>query len=141
MNLYRCESSNAKWNAQRNLSGRTHYVDDDTLRFHKSRVLQSGTSDQGLIFWLVESVALVMDGSKRGFRFVLFDIFGNTIERPSLEDSYRTAEQARRAMWDALNKISGMDITNKAIDDAERHSATEYANMRETVAKMSRQAA
>ena len=28
--LHRSESSDAKNNAQRNLSGRTHYVDDDT---------------------------------------------------------------------------------------------------------------
>ncbi len=37
MNLYRSESNNPKWNAQSNLSGRTHYVDEDTLRWHKSR--------------------------------------------------------------------------------------------------------
>lgn len=41
MNLYRNESSDAKTNAQRNLCGRTHYVDEDTLRWHKSRVLDA----------------------------------------------------------------------------------------------------
>lgn len=32
-NLYRNEASDPRDNAQRNLSGRTHYVDDDTLRW------------------------------------------------------------------------------------------------------------
>lgn len=34
--LYREQGNNPKYHAQRNLQGRTHYVDDDTLRFHKA---------------------------------------------------------------------------------------------------------
>lgn len=136
MNLYRDESSRPKWNAQRNLSGRTHYVDDDTLRFHKSRILSTHITDSGLLFALVESVALTMDGSKRGYRPVIFDVFGNTVERPKLEDSFKSRKAATSAMWDALNKLDAKQITREALDRQEQSNAREIKEMRETLAKI-----
>ena len=50
MRLYQSESSTPKYNAQRNLQGRTHYVDEDTLKFHKSRIISEHDSCNGLIF-------------------------------------------------------------------------------------------
>ena len=41
MRFYKTESDHPKVNAQRNLMGRTHYVDPDTLRWHKSRILSA----------------------------------------------------------------------------------------------------
>jgi hypothetical protein len=135
MNLYRQESSDPKHNAQRNLAGRTHYVDDDTLRFHKARVISSGTSDRGLLFWLIESVAIYPDNSKRGFRYVIFDLFGTVLDRPNLEHAFRTSEQTRKAMWDKLNEIDAVALTLAAVDKAERDHKTEMDLLRSLVAK------
>ena len=125
--FYRNESSNPKWNAQRNLSGRTHYVDDDTLRFHKSRVLSARHTDDGLLFAIVTSDALDMHNTKRGFRYVIFDVFGNTLDRPKLEDAFRSSEKATQAMWDALNAIDAKAVTlaanQRQIDYASKEAA------------------
>jgi hypothetical protein len=132
-NLYRSESSNPKWNAQRNLNGRTHYVDDDTLRFHKSRILSARHTDNGLLFAIVESMALDMHNTKRGYRYVIFDLFGSTIDRPKLEDSYRTSRQATAAMWAALNAIDAKAITLAAIDQQAKNHIREIADLTKLV--------
>lgn len=94
---FSCESSDAKWNAQRNLSGKTHYVDDDTLRWHKSRVLSSGNHAGGLLFRLVCSDAMDMHNTRRGFRVVWFDVFGTCVTRPDLDECKATRKAAEKA--------------------------------------------
>lgn len=89
-----CESCDPKYNAQRNLSGKTHYVEDDTLKWHKSRVLSAQAIHDGLLFRIVCSDALDMNNTKRGFRVVVFDVFGTTLDRPKLEEASRTKEAA-----------------------------------------------
>lgn len=67
--LYERKSSmSAKANAQLNLSGRTHYVDEGTLRHFASRINSSRETDFGLVFALVESVSGDYQHSTRGFR-------------------------------------------------------------------------
>ena len=83
-------------NAQENLGGRTHYVDPDTLRFHKSRILAARPILSGAFFLIIESCALDYDNTRRGVRVVLFDLMGATVYRPSLEDCRRTRGQASR---------------------------------------------
>lgn len=131
--LYRNESSNPKWNAQRNLAGRTHYVDDDTLRFHKSRVLSARHTDEGLLFAIVTSDALDHDNRKRGFRYVIFDLFGHTVDRPDLEYAYTTSQRATQGMWDALNKIDAKALTLVAIEREELAQFAEMNTLRATV--------
>ena len=131
--FYKMELSNPKLNAQRNLCGRTHYVDDDTLRWHKSRVLSSGISDNGMLFWIVTSDALDMNNSRRGYRYVVFDIFGHVLSRVDLEHAFKRREQATKAMWVALNLINAHDVTLKAIENAERDFASEMALLRTVV--------
>tara|TARA_R110000787_G_C13314996_1_gene435868 strand:+ start:365 stop:886 length:522 start_codon:yes stop_codon:yes gene_type:complete len=86
----------AKYNAQRNLQGRSHYATDETLRFHHSRILNSNAILDGLFFKIVESVALDMHNTKRGFRVVVFDLFGNTVERKDLDQSFKTKKAAEK---------------------------------------------
>ena len=129
-NLYRNENSNPKWNAQRNLMGRTHYVDDDTLRFHKSRVISTMTSGNGLLFVLITSDALDMNNTKRGFRYVIFDMFGTVVGRVSLEEAYRTSSQATKAMWAYLNTLDAVGLTLSAIDRAEHYHKQEMDELR-----------
>lgn len=69
----------AKAMAQRNLQGKTHYAEDDTLRFFHARIVNARAAHEGLIFCLVESVANDPDNRSRGFRFVAFDLFGTVL--------------------------------------------------------------
>jgi hypothetical protein len=131
--LYRDQSSNPLWNAQRNLCGRTHYVDDDTLKFHKSRVLSARATDNGLLFAIVTSDARDHQNTRRGMRYVIFDIFGFVVERnpAKLElEWFSSSEKATKAMWDALNRLDAYAITRDAIDRTERHYAQDIARLR-----------
>lgn len=128
-NLYRNESSDPRTNAQRNLCGRTHYVDDDTLRFHKSRIMSARHIDGGLLFAIVTSDALDYQNRKRGFRYVIFDLFGTVLERTKLEESFRTSEKATKAMWAALNALDAVAITRAAIDRETRSHAEEMERL------------
>ena len=133
MNLYRNESSDPRSNAQRNLCGRTHYVDDDTLRWHKSRVLSARCTDNGLLFAITTSDALDMNNTTRGFRFVIFDVFGNVLARTKIEETFKRHEQASKAMWAELNAIDAKAVTLRAIDRAEKAYAGEMEQLRGAV--------
>jgi len=141
MNLYREESQNPKFNAQRNLAGRTHYVDDATLKCFKSRILESGSVDGGLLFYLIESVALDLDNTQRGYRPVIFNVFGGVISRVSLSDCFKISDAARKAMWDTLDTLDAREITAKAIDSMERRYAMEIADARAKLAGMAEKVA
>ena len=138
-NLYRSESSYPKNNAQRNLAGRTHYVDDDTLRSFYSRIISARHTDGGLLFAIVTSDAKDFENKSRGFRYVIFDLFGTVIERnPSSVDReyFRTSEKAEKAMWAALNAMDAADITRKGIANAERQHTSEMERCRTNLAKL-----
>ena len=124
MNLYRDESSYPKFNAQRNLQGRTHYVDDSSLRWHKSRVLSARIVNNGLFFAITTSDALDPNNMRRGFRYVIFDIFGNILERPKLEDAFKSHEKCLREMWKILNGISNADAKQITREALQRHQAS-----------------
>jgi hypothetical protein len=124
VNLYRNESSYPKINAQRNLQGRTHYVDDSSLRWHKSRVLSARIVNNGLFFAITTSDALDPNNMRRGFRYVIFDIFGNILERPKLEDAFKSHEKCLREMWKILNGISNADAKQITREALQRHQAS-----------------
>lgn len=139
MRLYCNEGSNPRFNAQRNLDGRTHYVDDNTLRWHKSRVLSARSTDNGLLFAITTSDALDMHNTSRGYRYVIFDLFGHVLSRPDLEHAYKRHEQAQKAMWAALDEIDAVAVTREAIAQAERDYARETAELRSEVDKIANQ--
>ena len=124
-NLFRNEASDPLMNAQRNLSGRTHYVDDDTLRFHKSRVISTRHTDGGLLFAIVTSDALNYENTKRGYRYVIFDVFGTVISRCTLEDAWSKRDKCERAMWAALEAIDAKAHTIDAVSKARTSYAAE----------------
>jgi len=136
MKLYQNESSDPKYNAQRNLEGRTHYVDSNTLRFHKSKILNTATPYNGLLFALIESYAMDYENTRRAFRYVIFDVFGNVIERPDLENGYKTRLQAINAMHDAIDRIDPIAITERAIKRQEKQHAREMQRLRDDLAKI-----
>lgn len=83
--LFGHKSTDPKRNAQQNLNGRTHFVDDDTMRYFGSRIISARPMNDGLFFRIVESVATDHNKSRRGFRVVVFDIFGFKVFCPSFD--------------------------------------------------------
>ncbi|KAH2262355.1 hypothetical protein KXW02_007669, partial [Aspergillus fumigatus] len=86
--------------------------------------------DNGLLFAIVTSDALDFENRKRGFRYVIFDVFGTVVSRCDLEHARRTSEQATKDMWDCLNTLDAKAITRAAIERAERNHANEMADLR-----------
>ena len=79
-----------------NLLGRTYYATDETLRFFKARILQSGEADEmGFLFYLIESIGSKEKEPRRNKRFVVFDAFGECLT--DRETWHATTDQALRA--------------------------------------------
>lgn len=113
--------SQPKYYAQDQLQGRTHYIDDDTLRYFHARINSAYTTADGLLFCIIESSAADPDNSSRISRGVVFDVFGQTVYRPNIDESFKTGDQARKAMKQFLDGFDAIEHTRKAIGDmAER---------------------
>ena len=82
-------------NAVQNLRGRTHYVDKDTLRFFKARIVGGAHQCSGTVFRLIESLPKGFDG-QRGFRFVAFDVFGNVLNE---REFFTSAQKATNVFY------------------------------------------
>lgn len=130
---YECKSSyQHKFNAQRNLQGRTHYVDDDTLRGFQCRIQDTDVTDGGLLFALVESVGSRPNHGGYNKRFVVFDLWG-TVVSDSRDLWFRTSKQAHKAMWDFLNDFDAIGHTREtARKNAERAIADSKAILKAT---------
>ena len=81
------------------------------------------------------SDALNFENSRRGFRFVVFDIFGNVVARTAIEDAYSRSAQATAAMWKALNALDARAVTNGALDAFEKDTADEIAALRQKLSE------
>jgi len=88
--------------AQDQLTGRTHYVDPDTLRFHHSRILRARPICSGLFFRIVESCSADYQNTRRVFRYVVFDVWGEIIARPDLEGGFSSTDKALKGFDDWL---------------------------------------
>ena len=129
--LYRDKCSNPTAQAQENLRGRTHYVDPDTLRFHKSRVLSAHVVYNGLLFAIVTSEPAGAPELRRGrgFRYTIFDVFGTVIDRQSVNDMYSSRNAATKAMWKALNSMDAPAITRAGAASASRYFALDLERL------------
>lgn len=116
--------------AQNQLTGKTHYVDSDTLSFHKSRVLACFATDHGALFSLVESVALDMRNTKRGFRYVVFDLGGQVLTRAALEGSFSTRKAAEKALWEWLDGFDVAAHYHARLQDVKRREMTKLEAIR-----------
>lgn len=95
--LYQTRYTAPKAAAQNALSGRTHYVDDATLRFFHSRILACSAHHAGMFLRVIETVALDYQNTQRGYRVVLFDLTGGTVYHPGLDECHKTKGAAYRA--------------------------------------------
>lgn len=88
-------------NAQANLSGLTHYCDDDTLSYFGARVDVSTASPSGLYFGLVESMKHPASGAKREYRSVWFDVSGHCVRGQFRKDKGTALGDMQAALRDA----------------------------------------
>ena len=106
---YQNKSSYPDSDAKRNLQGRTHYVDDDTMRYFKARILRSHVSPSGLHYIIQESLPHP-EHSKRVRRNVIFDVFGTVVTG---REEFHTSPKAADADFSTL---TGWMETQEAID-------------------------
>ena len=126
--LFECKSCYGDSNARQNLRGRTHYVDEDTLRYFKARILDGRKTDDGLLFVLVESVNSKPDHGGLNKRGVVFDVFGTVLtERDSW---FRTSEQAAKF---AREFVAGFDAVKHTRNEIKAKAKRDVETARETL--------
>jgi hypothetical protein len=123
--LYDNKSSYAKNNAQLNLEGRNHFATDSALRFFGARINSAHHTASGLLFFIVESSFLDMQKTRRGFRFHLFDIFGQEIGNQELDQAVKTSEQARKAGYQFLDNFDLAKHYAHKLEDIARRAKRE----------------
>jgi hypothetical protein len=111
-NIYYDNSSDPKYNAQHALQGKTHYCDDDTLRFHKSRITHSETVSNGTRFLIVEAYAVDYRNTQRAFRGVIFNLDGRPVYRPELNAGFSSTAIALKHARKALTELEANDGGN-----------------------------
>ena len=119
-NKYIEESYNAKRNAQANLAGRSHFVDDDTLRFFAGRVLSAYDAADGRLFVVVHSQKRGFDDHSREFGYAIFDLAGTVIA--DSPDKFKTGATARKHCAAALQAIDAEQATAAAIEHVTRRN-------------------
>ena len=125
--------SNPMHYAQDQLTGRTHYVDDSTLRYFHARIVGAHDDADGLLFWIVESSAKDPDNNARGFRPVAFDIFGEVVFRPDLADMVKTSDKARALYREWLETFDIAAHYREALESRARRLESEARQYREAL--------
>lgn len=120
----------AKTFAQRQLSGRTHFADDDSLRYFHSRIVKARVTENGVFFWLIECGALAFENKRRGYRYALFDVFGTCVARPEIADARPTKVGAEKAFLAFYNAFDGRMYYRKALDERAQRMEREAADSR-----------
>ena len=136
VSLFRHESSRASLNAYLNLSRVTHYADPQTLRFHHSRILSARPAMGGAFFLIVESCALDMHNTQRGFRAVLFDLNGDAVYRPKLDECRRSRDPAMRDYEKWLATFDPIQHYAAALNDRAAEYARAIEDFRTTAAEL-----
>jgi hypothetical protein len=126
LRCFDCHSYDAKYNAQRNLSGKTHYADSDTLKFFNARIISTRVSHEGLIFGMVESIPEGFQGRKRAFRFIAFDLFGTVLNERDTE--FSTSDKARAAMVEWCDSFAVLPHYKRAMMERAARLKQDAAN-------------
>lgn len=117
VSLFSRHSSYPLPDAERNLSGRTHYVDAATLKFFNAKILSTQIFANGLIFGLCESTRF--DNEPREYAFVLFDVRGTVM----FKEKAKNHDKARAAMESHVESLDVQayyaEVMRAEIDRAE----------------------
>ena len=114
-------------NAQDALTGLTHYCDTGTLRYHHSRIIGACVVSCGAFFKVTETCSQDYQNTRRGYRVALFDLTGEAVYRPNLDQLTRTREQADKAFWAWFDQFDELghyrDKFNRKADQMARQIA------------------
>lgn len=135
-NIFTTRYSHTKSNAQDNLCSRTHYVDNDTLRYHASRVLGAIVLAEGALYLITESTALDYHKTRRGFRCVMFDLTGRSIYHPDLNDCHKSKDTAQHAFWTWYGSFDVVDHYRQVIAEKITNSERKLIVLRSTAADL-----
>ena len=135
---FRCESCYPENDAPRNLQGRTHYVDADTLKAFGARILNGGHVSDGLLYWLVESVSSRPNNGGYTRRAVVFDVFGTIVnERPDMAETCgEWFKDTRKAENAAFDFIKSFDAVKHTADELKRRAERDIAAAKLTLAAL-----
>ena len=128
--LYDNKSSDPKNNAQLNLEGRNYFATDSTLRAFGSRINSAHPTASNLLFYVIESSYTNWEKTKRGFKFVVFDIFGEEVNRLSIAEAVSTSEKARKAMYSFLNNFDVAEYYAQKLESIARKADREAGEAR-----------
>ena len=129
--LYKNEWTIPKVNAQENLHGRTYYVEPSTLRFFNSRIVSALPVSNGAFYKIIESLSLDHANTKRGFRAVLFDIFGTVVYRPDLDECFTSKEKADKGFYWWFETFNEYEHYQQAIDGKLKRLENEESKLSE----------
>ncbi len=127
MKLYESKSASPKRDAQNNMRDRTHYADDDMLRFFYARITATKVLCGGLVYAITESVAVDHENKRRGKRCVCFDVLGDVIYCPGLEDTFATSCKAQRHMRAFIETFDANAHTLQALRRRKRQQIEQHA--------------
>jgi hypothetical protein len=109
--------STAKYEAQEALSGITHYVNDQTLKYFKARILKAKPILNNTFYMILESCSMDSHHTTRGFRVIVFDLNGDTVNRPSLEEMRSKPATALKDYENWLKTFNPEDHYKRRIED------------------------
>lgn len=135
---FRCESSHPEYDAPRNLQGRTHYCDPETMKAFRARILNGGHSKDGLLYWLVESVASRPNAGAYTRRAIVFDVFGTIVnERAYMAETHgEWFKDTRKAENAALEFVRTFDAVRHTRETLKRNARRDIETAKRTLATL-----
>lgn len=132
------DNKNKTVKAQQALNGRTHYVEPSSLKFHRSRILSALPVTGGAFYKIIESTSLDYDHTKRGFRAVVFDLFGTVVYRPDLEECFSDKVKADKAFYKWFETFNEEEHYHRAITDKLKELKEEQTQIAEVLQEIER---
>jgi len=119
--------SSAKIDAIESLEGRTSYYSTFNLRYFNCKILHCQVIHDGLFLMIIESITNPYDKLKT-FRPVVFDIFGDIVYRPDLDNGFNNKNQALKDFNQWISSFSALtyyhtkllNLSEKSRHDSER---------------------
>ena len=127
-----------------NLEQICHYVDESTLRFHGSRILESYVSERGFLFGLIESKKRGFNPADgRCFSFQIFNLAGRALVCHSQEyptqaiRGFSTKKKAKKEFFELFERLEEREIeeAREAMLEATKCFDRTKANLQEMIGR------
>ena len=120
--------SSARIDAIESLEGRTSYYSAFNLRYFNCKILHCQVIYDGLFLMTIESVSNPYDKVKT-FRSVVFDIFGDIVYRPDLDNGFNNKNQALKDFNHWNNSFSALTYYHTKLLNLSEKSKHEYERL------------